>query len=62
MAGKQYLMGDDFSVADPYLFTVTNWAPKVGVDISGLANLAAYRARIAARPAVQAAMKEEGLL
>ncbi|MEO7952833.1 MAG: glutathione transferase GstA [Polaromonas sp.] len=62
LAGKQYLMGDDFSVADPYLFTVTNWAPKVGVDISGLANLAAYRARIAARPAVQAAMKEEGLL
>ncbi|MEP6965365.1 MAG: glutathione transferase GstA [Polaromonas sp.] len=62
LAGKQYLMGDDFSVADPYLFTVTNWAPKVGVDISGLANLAAYRARMAARPAVQAAMKEEGLL
>ena len=62
LAGKQYLMGDAFSVADPYLFTVTNWAPKVGVDISGLANLAAYRARIAARPAVQAAMKEEGLI
>ena len=62
LAGKQYLMGDAFSVADPYLFTVTNWAPSVGVDISGLANLAAYRARIAARPAVQAAMKEEGLL
>ena len=62
LAGKQYLMGDAFSVADPYLFTVTNWAPKVGVDISGLAHLAAYRARIAARPAVQAAMKEEGLI
>lgn len=62
LAGKQYLMGDSFSVADPYLFTVTNWAPKVGVDISGLSNLAAFRARVAARPAVQAAMKEEGLL
>ena len=61
LAGKQYLMGEAFSVADPYLFTVTNWAPKVGVDISGLAHLAAYRARVAARPAVQAAMKEEGL-
>ncbi len=61
LAGKQYLMGDAFSVADPYLFTVTNWAPKVGVDITGLANLVAWRARIAARPAVQAAMKEEGL-
>jgi glutathione S-transferase len=62
LAGKQYLMGDSFSVADPYLFTVTNWAPKVGVDISGLSNLAAFRERVAARPAVQAAMKEEGLL
>ena len=62
LASKPYVMGDDFSVADPYLFTVTNWAPKVGVDISGLTHLTAYRARIAARPAVQTAMKEEGLL
>ena len=62
LAGKQYLMGEAFSVADPYLFTVTNWAPKLGVDIAGLANFAAYRALVAARPAVQAAMKEEGLL
>ena len=62
LAGKQYLMGDVYSVADPYLFTVTNWAPRVGVDITGLANITAFRARIAARPAVQAAMKEEGLL
>ena len=62
LAGKQYLMGKDFSVADPYLFTVTNWAPMVGVDISALANLTAFRQRVAARPAVQAAMKEEGLL
>jgi glutathione S-transferase len=37
LAGKQYLMGDAFSVADPYLFTVANWAPRVGVDISGFA-------------------------
>jgi glutathione S-transferase len=62
LAGKQYLMGNDFSVADGYLFTVTNWAPRVGVDITDLANLNAYRARIAARPAVQAAMKAEGLI
>jgi glutathione S-transferase len=61
LKGKNYLMGEDFSVADGYLFTVTNWAPKVGVDISGLANLAAYRARVAARPGVQAALKAEGL-
>ena len=62
LAGKQYLMGDAFSVADPYLFTVTNWAPRVGVDITGFANIASFRERMAARPAVQAAMKHEGLL
>ena len=62
LAGKQYLMGDDFSVADAYLFTVSNWAKPTGLDISGLKNLAAYRERVAARPAVQAAMKAEGLL
>jgi glutathione S-transferase len=62
LAGKQYLMGDAFSVADPYLFTVTNWTKPTGIDISGLSNLNAYMARMAARPAVQEAMKAEGLL
>ncbi len=62
LAGKQYLMGDTFSVADAYLFTVTNWAPYVALDLSGYANLLAYRARVAARPAVIAAMKAEGLI
>ena len=62
LAGKQYLMGDSFSVADAYLFTVTNWTKYTGIDISGLANLSAYMARVAARPAVQEAMKAEGLL
>ena len=62
LAGKQYLMGDQFTVADGYLFTVTNWTQPTNLDISGLANLAAYRERVGARPAVQAAMKAEGLL
>ena len=62
LAGKQYLMGDQFTVADGYLFTVTNWAKPTNVDIAGLTNLAAYRERVGARPAVQAAMKAEGLL
>lgn len=62
LEGKQYLMGDQFTVADGYLFTVTNWAKPTNVDISGFAHLAAYRERVAARPAVQAAMKAEGLL
>lgn len=62
LAGKPYLMGDTFTVADGYLFTVTNWAPRVGVDITGYAHLTAYRARVGARPGVQAAMKAEGLI
>ena len=62
LAGKSYLMGEHFSVADAYLFTVTNWSRHVGIDLSGLPNLQAFMARMAARPAVQKAMKEEGLL
>ncbi|MEQ6434976.1 glutathione transferase GstA [Comamonas sp. w2-DMI] len=62
LANKTYLMGDQFTVADAYLFTVTGWAQFVGVDISGLSNILAYRERVLARPAVQAAMKAEGLL
>ena len=62
LAGKQYLMGDTYSVADGYLFTVTNWAAHVGVDLSPYTNLAAYRARVGARPAVVVAMKAEGLI
>ena len=62
LAGKNYLLGDAFSVADPYLFTVTNWAPRVGVELASFANIAAFRARMTTRPAVQAAMRHEGLL
>jgi glutathione S-transferase len=62
LAGKDYLMGDTFTVADAYLFTVAGWGKYVGVDISGLQNLSAYMGRVAARPAVQEALKAEGLL
>ena len=62
LASNDYLMGKNFSVADAYLFTVSNWAPRVDVDLSSFANVLAYRKRIAERPAVQAAMKAEGLL
>ena len=61
LEGKQFLTGDTFSVADAYLFTVTSWAKHVGVDITGLANVQAFMARVAARPSVQAALKAEGL-
>ena len=62
LAGKQFALGDTYSVADGYLFNVTNWAAMVGVDLAPYANLIAYRARIAARPATVAAMKAEGLI
>ena len=60
--GKQYLMDDQFTVADGYLFTVTNWAQYVGLDLTPYPNLLAYRSRVGARPAVIAAMKAEGLI
>lgn len=62
LAGRPYLLGEDFSVADAYLFTCTRWAPFSKVETAGLANLAAFMERVAARPAVQEAMKAEGLL
>jgi glutathione S-transferase len=62
LAGKQYLMGDNFTVADAYLFTIVNWAKFVNLDISAFANVGAYMQRMAARPAVQEALKAEGLL
>jgi glutathione S-transferase len=62
LAGKQYLFGDRFTAADAYLFTVTNWAPHVKLDLSEFTHLAAFQKRVAERPAVQQAMKEEGLL
>ena len=62
LAGKDYLMGAQFTVADAYLFTVTNWPAYVGIDLSHLQNLVAYRARVGARPAVIATMKAEGLI
>ena len=62
LAGKDYLLGTTFSVADAYLFTVTNWARLVKVDLSTFDNLLAYRARVGERPGVQAAMRAEGLL
>ena len=62
LAGKTYLMGNDFTVADGYLFTVSNWTKAVNIDLVPLKHLSAWRERVAARPAVQAAMRAEGLL
>lgn len=62
LAGHPFLLGDKFTVADAYLFTVTAWAPKVKFDLSPFPNVRSFQERVAARPAVQAAMKEEGLI
>ena len=62
LAGRDYLLGD-FTVADAYLFTVLGWGRMVGVDVNeGRPLLAAYLKRVGSRPAVQQAMREEGLI
>jgi glutathione S-transferase len=62
MAGRDYLMGKQFTVADAYLFTMLTWAERLKFDLSGMPNLVAYKARVAARPKVQEALSREGLL
>lgn len=62
LEGKSFLTGDSFTIADAYLFVLLNWTKPIKLDISDLSHLQAFHARVAARPAVQAAMKAEGLL
>jgi glutathione S-transferase len=62
LAGHDYLMGQQFTVADGYLFTMLCWADRMKFDLSALPNLLAYKARVAARPMVQEALAKEGLL
>jgi glutathione S-transferase len=62
LAGRDYLMGKQFTVADGYLFTMLSWADRMKFDLSALPNLVAYKARVAARPTVQEALTKEGLL
>ena len=60
--GKAYIMGEKFSAADAYLFTVLNWTNMLKLDVSKWPNIKAYMARVAARPKVQETMKAEGLI
>jgi glutathione S-transferase len=62
LAGRQYLMGDKFTIADAYLFTVLRWAGRINIDLAKWPNVKAYVDRVAARPKVQEAMKAEGLI
>jgi glutathione S-transferase len=59
--GKQFLMGDSFTVADAYLFTILTWTKPSGIDIAQYPQIVAYMERVGARPTVQTAFKEEGL-
>ena len=61
LEGRAYLTGDTFTVADAYLFVITGWAPRVGVDLSALANVQAFLARVAQRDSVRAASEAEGV-
>jgi len=62
LAGKQYITGDKYTVADAYLFTVLNWTKGLNIDLSKWPNIKNLVARVAARPAVQETMKAEGLI
>jgi glutathione S-transferase len=62
LEGKAYLMGDTFTVADAYLFTVLRWSPNVGIDLAKHPVLSEYLARVGQRPKVQAALEDEGLI
>jgi glutathione S-transferase len=60
--GRTYLTGEQFSTVDAYLFTVTNWANMLKIDLSAFPKLLAYQQRVASRPAVQASLVAEGLV
>jgi glutathione S-transferase len=62
LAGHDYLMGKQFTIADGYLFVMLFWADRMKFDLSALSNLKAYQARVAARPKVQEALAKEGLM
>lgn len=62
LAGRDYLMGQQFTVADGYLFTMLRWADAHKLDLSMFKNLMAYKDRVAARPKVQEALEKEGLM
>lgn len=60
--GREFLLGETFTVADAYAFVVATWTKPLKIDLGRWPNVAAYVGRISQRPAVQAALKAEGLL
>jgi len=62
LEGRDYLMGSQFTVADAYLYTILRWSPFVGIDLAKWPAVAAYKARVEARPHVREALLAEGLI
>ena len=62
LAGRKFLLGETFTVADAYLFTVLSWTHHAGMDLAKWPVLEAYQARVGDRPKVQEALKAEGLI
>jgi len=62
LQGKDYLTGKAFSVADAYLFTIVNWAPMLGIDLTPWPTVMQFQKRVASRPAVQKTLQAEGLI
>jgi glutathione S-transferase len=62
LGDQPYLTGDQFSPADAYFFVMLSWTGMHGIDLSRWPTLVAFQERVAARPAVQAAMRAEGLI
>ena len=62
LEGRQYVMGDEFTAADAYLFTVLNWTNPLKIDLGKWPNIQSYMGRVGARPKVQQTLKAEGLM
>jgi glutathione S-transferase len=62
LSSNEYVVGRDYSIADPHLFVVSNWASWVAFDLSPYMNVTSHRKRIGVRAAVQAALEAEGLI
>jgi glutathione S-transferase len=61
LGDRPFLTGTDFTVADAYLYVISSWSPRTGIDLAALPRLAAFHERVRQRPSVQAARKDEGL-
>ena len=61
LTGRDYVLGQRFSIADAYLYNVLSWTPRVNLDITGYAAIQQFMARMQARPSVRASLEAEGI-